>query len=275
MPQSLLTPIFIKTEDDMPWPDEPVFYLLTRDNLYLCRNHPYFRSCVPAPRFPTELAEHATSLHARFPAIPRAALERICSFFGYMSDHFGAEAIVLLAWDASQQRVSTIVPRQVATVRRSHWRADPIGVKYEMPTHLSDDVTIFCDIHSHCEIAAYASATDIHDEQSFAGLHIVVGRLHQEPPDFHAEAVVDGTRFSIPLRSVCEGYHQRSSTFPETWLRRIEVVDQATYTKLQFESEDRGPPPEVDKSSGKPTDAPRTANKDSKENPNHDGQPPK
>ena len=47
-PNSLLTPILLKTADTMPWPeDESVFHLVTSDGLFLCRNHPFFTSSVP------------------------------------------------------------------------------------------------------------------------------------------------------------------------------------------------------------------------------------
>ena len=51
------------------------------------------------------------------------------------------------------------------------------------------NLTLFGDIHSHVDEPAYASGTDKWDERYRAGLHIVVGRLGQEPPELHIEAV--------------------------------------------------------------------------------------
>ena len=233
---ALITPIYVKTTDDMPWPDHPVFYLLSADSLYLCRNHRHYRSCVPAPRWPTELAPHAASLVPRFPTIPRDQLEQICGFFSHLSDHHGAESIALLAWDESAQQVRTLVPRQIAAVSQSSSGHNfPIGVKYQFPRGLPADWVVFCDIHSHCEMAAYASQTDIDDEFSFAGLHLVVGRLYQEPPQFHAEGVVDGARFSIEPDHVIEGYRHRVS-FPDEWLDQVVVTDYRTFRDFDFDN---------------------------------------
>ncbi|MGB6045627.1 MAG: hypothetical protein WBF93_20905 [Pirellulales bacterium] len=235
--QSLITPIFVKESDDMPWPEHRVFYLLTGDNIYICRNDRYFRSCVPARLWPTELARHVASLVPKYPLIPQEMIERICGFFGHMSDLHGAEAIVLLAWDNGHQQVRTIVPEQVAAVSQGSWGTPhPIGVKYKFPHDLPRDWDVFCDIHSHCEMAAYASHTDVEDEDTLNGLHIVVGRLHQEPPEFHAEAVVDGTRFAIAPPKVIAGYQERSS-FPSEWLEQATVTNLKKYRDFSFESD--------------------------------------
>ena len=58
-----MTPVYLKVSEDMPWPKkEKVFYLLSRDGLFLCRNHEFFSSSVPAPKAPSELAGHERQL---------------------------------------------------------------------------------------------------------------------------------------------------------------------------------------------------------------------
>jgi hypothetical protein len=235
---SLITPIYAKQSEDMPRPKDPVYYLLAADNLYLCRNHPQYTSCVPAPQWPTELASHVTSLVPNYPRIPRDQLEQICGFFGYLSDEWSAEAIALLAWDEHQRQVRTIVPRQVAAVSQGKWGPTcPIGVKYEIPRDLPSHWSVFCDIHSHCDMAAFASQTDIDDEDSRTGLHVVVGRLHREPPEFHVEAVVDGTRFLLDWQAVSDGYRSRT-VFPRKWLEQVVVTNYATFRDFAFDEED-------------------------------------
>lgn len=234
----LITPIYIKKSMAMRSPTDPVYYLLTSNCLYLCRNHPYYRSCVPAPRWPTELVPHAASFAPKFPPIPQDQFERICGFFGHMSEEHRAEAIVLLAWDSIDQMVRTIVPQQVSAVSAgSRGLAYPIGVKYRFPQNLPKHWTVFSDIHSHCTMAAYASQTDIDDEDNFTGLHIVVGRLHQEPPEFHVEGVVDGTRFPLQWESVVSGYECRDA-FPKEWMDQIVVTNYATFCDFDFDGED-------------------------------------
>ena len=180
-------PVLLKTGPELPWPDdEPIFYVLGRDGLHVCRNHEFFRSCVPAVRGPSELEEQGSFLTPRFPRIPRAVFELAVGFFDRVADRHGSEAAVLLAWDRAAQRVRLVVPDQTATMSRG-WEGHgtPIGVHYVPPTNLPTDWVPFGDIHSHVHFAAYASYTDREDETHSAGLHVVVGRIHCEPPEVH------------------------------------------------------------------------------------------
>jgi PRTRC genetic system protein A len=222
----LLTPILLKTEEDTPWPDdESVFYLLTANGLYLCRNHPFFTSSVPVSQWPQELAEHAPFLRLRYPRIPQRRFEQIVGFFAIIGESFGAEAAVLLAWDKVRRRFEIIVPPQRSRVSRG-WGGQcyPLSVEYDMPP-LPEDWIWLGDIHSHADEPAFASFTDEKDEQHRPGLHIVVGRILSEPPQFHIEAIVDGMRFRVKnTETVLEGYERRRvSEVPGEWIDQVEV----------------------------------------------------
>src|SRR5439155_1382120 len=118
--------------------------------------------------------------------------------FARVAEMHGAEAGVLLAWDARARRLRVLVPEQRATVSQG-WRGRryPIGLHYETPNDLPRELTLLGDVHSHVDEPAYSSGTDRQDEAHRPGLHIVVGRISEEPPEFHVEAVVDGTRFTV------------------------------------------------------------------------------
>lgn len=221
----LMTPIYIKSRPDMPWPEEEkAFYVLSASGLFLCRNHPFFQSSVPAPHWPSELSTQRTFLELRYPRVPRKLFETIVGFFDRIGELHGSEAGVLLAWDRAAQRVRLIVPEQQATVSRSWFGGVyPIGLHYEVPTDLPAAWTIIGDVHSHVNEAAYASGTDKYDETYRAGLHLVVGRLYREPPELHMEAVVDGHRFPIEPAQVLEGYDKRRLRVPKKWLERVKV----------------------------------------------------
>jgi hypothetical protein len=226
-----ITPVLLKTAADLPWPeDERIFYILGRDGLYVCRNHEFFQSCVPAQRGPSELEEQASFLTPRFPTIPRGLFERAVGFFDRVAELHGSEAAVLLVWDGSEQRVRLVVPEQTATVSRA-WDGYrcPIGVHYVPPIDLPRDWVPYGDVHSHVRLPAYASSTDKADETHAAGLHVVVGRIQHEPPEIHVEAVVDGKRFVLDAADVIEEYRQRRTNVPQRWLDRVRV-ETHTYT---------------------------------------------
>ena len=213
-------PVLVKHGAELEWlDDERVFYVLTKDGLMLCRNHPFFKSCVRAPRGPSGLGAQEEFLELGFPRIPQRAFEVIVAFFDHVGFRHGAEATVLLYWDPGRERVRVVCPPQTATVTRySDGYQHPIGLHYTPPVDLPRTWIPFGDVHSHVDLAAYASATDQHDEMHSAGLHVVVGKLYQEPPDVHQEAVVDGARFRCERADAIEGYARRARRFPRGWL---------------------------------------------------------
>jgi len=223
----LHTPIVVWTEGPMPWRDDvEAFYLLAGNGLFMCRNHPFFRSCARAKGFPGELELAEPFLEQRFPRVPRELLERAVGFFSAVADRHGSEAGLFLAWNRDAHEVELVVAAQTATISRSwNGRAHAVGLEYELPVDLPPELMIFGDVHSHVYAAAYASGTDVHDEVDKPGLHVVVGRIDREPPELHAEIVVDGTRFHVEPEDVVEGYERRRDDFPAAWMDQVEVED--------------------------------------------------
>jgi len=222
--KKLLTPLYIKADPEQPWPADRTFYILAGTGLYLCRNHELFTSCVPARSWPAELAEQATFLKTRYPKVPRRLMESAVGFFDAVYECHRAEAAVVILWDGQRKSMRLEAPQQTSTVGRNWYgEAYPVDVHYELPTDLPPDCHVLGDIHSHCDYAAYASYVDKTDETHRPGLHMVVGRIRQEPPEFHAEIVVDGTRFRVRTELVIEDYRQRRMDFPSQWMDRVKV----------------------------------------------------
>jgi hypothetical protein len=226
MPQ---IPIYLKTADDVPRPEDPEFYWLTRSGVYLCRNHPFFESDAPVRRMPGSLAEHRPACHVAFPLVGIAALEYVVGFFSEVYYRHGAEAIVLVYWDLRRKRYRLEVPLQKARV----WQPQSgipfaIDVTYDIPTPLPRDHLLIGDIHSHADLQAYSSGVDTNDERHRDGMHVVVGCVNREPPQFHLEMTVDGCRFPLCFSQFFRGYRARRDNVPEAWLRRVEI--QATHS---------------------------------------------
>ena len=86
-PDSLFTPLYLKVDDEMKWPEnEKVFHLLSRDGLFICRNNDFYRSCAPARNWPGELASQKPFIELKFPRIPRVLIERIVGFFSEIAE---------------------------------------------------------------------------------------------------------------------------------------------------------------------------------------------
>jgi len=232
VPVPTLKTLFMKRDGEFEWPaDRRMFYLLANSGLYKCRNHEFFRSCVRATGGPGELDAQEPFMECSFPLIPQVLFEQVVGFFDKIRKLHNSEASVLLAYDRDNESVELVVPDQTATVvRYSDGYQYPIGLFYYPPTDLPPNWIIFGDIHSHVDLAAYSSGTDVEDELHSAGLHVVVGRLSREPMDTHVEAVVDGERFEMRIEDVVEGYEARSSDVPLEWIERVEIEASSSWT---------------------------------------------
>ena len=224
MSQQLLTPIHIKFDDAAePSDDTPVCHVLAGNGLFTRRKHPFFTSCVVSREWPGELARQEQYLKLHCPKVPQSMMQRIVGFFHRIAKMHGSEAAAILFWDRSERRVRVKIPLQQATVNEG-WNGSryPTDVRYETP-QVDDDLSLFGTVHSHVDGPAYASHVDRHDESHLTGLHIVVGRIGQEPPELHCEYVVDGVRFRVDTRAVIEGYDKRDTEVPEAWIERVQA----------------------------------------------------
>ncbi len=221
--QGLMTPIYIKENADDPRPEDKVFYLLSSTGLFLCRDHEFYRSCAPVKKWPSELADQRAYIEPNFPSLSRETIEQIVGFFTAMAESHQCEVGVYLIHEKETGEVLVHVPRQLSTVSAG-WnnRNYPIGMKYESLDPLPTHQAILGTVHSHVYQPAYSSGIDIHDEVDKPGMHLVVGCLDKNPPDFHAEAVVDGARFPLDVFSVIDDY-RAPAQFPEEWIEQVTV----------------------------------------------------
>jgi hypothetical protein len=221
----MTVPVYLKTDPDMPRPTDPEFYLIAREGTYFCRNHPFFESDTPSQRQPRALAEHRARCRVQYPKLPVSAVEFVVGFFHRIYQLHESEAIVLLYWDLRQERYRLYVPPQKPTVWLSSWNTrSPMDVAYRVPTDVPPHWLLVGDMHSHADLDAYASYVDKSDERHRDGIHIVVGRVQDDPPDFHQELAVDGSRFNLRFEHIMQGYRARRTIIPQAWLDRVEVV---------------------------------------------------
>jgi hypothetical protein len=208
----------------MTRPTDPEYYLVTRSGTFMCRNHAFFTSDVRTTRHPSTLEFHAEKCWVRYPKLSQAALEFVVGFFDQVYSLHGSEAVVLLLWDLGRKRYKLWIPDQKPTVwETSGGYRSSTDVAYEVPVPLPRNHLLVGDIHSHADLGAYASYQDRHDESYRDGIHVVVGRINDEPPQFHLEIAVDGQRFLLKFDQFLQGYRQRRRIIPRVWMEQVKV----------------------------------------------------
>jgi hypothetical protein len=91
-----MLPIYLKDQDFSP-PDDPLYYLLTKDGLFLVKSTPFFAAAVPVQGIPwLEAQEPEVRLTA--PPLPASLLLQALAFFRAVFSRYKSEAVVLLAW---------------------------------------------------------------------------------------------------------------------------------------------------------------------------------
>ena len=221
----LVTPVYLNTGPGGAAPTEEAAYVLSGNGLFLHRNHPFFTSCLPARTWPGELGTTEPAFTPRYPRIPADQLERAVGFFAAVARLHQSEAALLIAWDTRAERIRLLVPIQrCTTLSTGTGNEIPVGVHYRPPP-MPGHFTLIGDMHSHVDGEARSSSVDRSDEQYRPGLHIVVGRIHREPPDFCVDAVVDGFRFGLDPATVLDlaSYRKRPARVPERWLSKVTV----------------------------------------------------
>lgn len=232
------TPVYVKTDDKFVWPQDKMFYLLTRQGLFLGRNHLWFKSCVPVQKGPGELADQKEFCETDYPQIPRVLFEKAVGFFHHIYEEKNWESALLIVMNKLTNQVELICPEQ---------KADWGTVKYDVPT-LPHHLLLIGDIHAHGNGSPEPSMTDEDDEMHRPGLHIVAGGLLMEPPEIYCAVVADGKRFKITKPwEMIEDYIQRNKQFPEEWLTKITKIEyKTTYYNgggVYYNGAKREPPP--------------------------------
>jgi hypothetical protein len=184
-------PIYLK-EDHFEEPDDPIYYLVTRDGLFQVKRNPLFHARTKVRGLSWLLPEQEAAC-LQLPLIPTSLLTEIVSFFREVFEAYRAEAVVLLYFNRDDGGYRMTIPKQ--QVAGGHCR-------YEIGPTPAGWLRVGT-IHSHASADAFHSELDDEDERHDDGLHMTVGNLDGEV-SLVCSLVVDGRRFTLKPSEVFE-----------------------------------------------------------------------
>jgi hypothetical protein len=161
------------------------------------------------------------------PLIPRVIVDKLDEFFRLVDTQHGTESIVLLTFDpkyeGSPEGWGVLVPDQVNT--SVHCKYDADSIVDQKP----EDVLIVGSVHSHPNMAAYASGTDHADQADFDGIHITYGwqkSVNGGATQYHIELQMAGTAYTLKPEDVFEGVVSLKEPDPEVveWTTKVKKV---------------------------------------------------
>jgi len=170
--------------------EEPqgLHYAVASNGTFLVLDTDWAHAVVPVTEMP-DLKEVEKSATWKLPNIPAELVYQVAKFFREVRDANKCEAAVLLHYGAVGWAVT--VPNQKVMPAHVHWdwTADQrVPGKRCVGT-----------MHSHVDMVAGHSGTDIDDEAQIDGLHVTLGRMDKLPHrlDIDAEIVIRGSRFEV------------------------------------------------------------------------------
>ena len=184
-------PVYLK-EDGFEEPNDPIYYLVTRDGLFQVKRNLLFHAKTKV-RGLTWLMPEQEAARLQLPPVPAAILAEIVAFFLEIFRAHRAEAVALLYFNQAEKRYDLKIPTQ--QVAGGHCR-------YEIGPTPTGWVRVGT-IHSHAAADAFHSELDDEDERHDDGLHVTIGNLDGEV-SVACSLVVDGRRFTLEPSEVFE-----------------------------------------------------------------------
>jgi len=165
------------------------------------------------------------------PPIPRIIIDKLDEFFRLVDAQHHTESIVILTYDTTKEGPEgwgVLVPEQENTSVHCKYDADSIA---ELKP---DHVMIVGSVHSHPNMAAYASGTDHADQADFDGLHITYGwqnNVNGGATQYHIELQIGGSAYTLKPEDVFETYTLLKEPDPEVvqWSSKVKKA-QPLYT---------------------------------------------
>ncbi len=198
------------------------YYIVAGDGLYIHKPVHYGHVIVPiekAANLP-ELGAPAV-LFKQIPKIPTAMLGQAWSFFRDVFNEQKTEAMLDITWHR-EHGYRFYVPQQDNTTGHVNARRNP--------AHYSPGWRLVATIHSHCNFAAFHSGTDKADAAKLDGLHMTIGHVDTDHPQWAAMIAIGGNTWDLKLDEVTDGSPD-PMPYPAWWHRYVNTEKFASETK--------------------------------------------
>ncbi len=203
--------VYLK-EDGFKEPDDPIYYLVTRDGLFQVKRNLLFHARTKI-RGLSWLMPEREGARLQLPPVPAAILAEIVAFFQEVFLAHRAEAVVLLYFNQREKRYELKIPKQQVAGGHCRYEIGPTPAGWLRAG----------TIHSHAAADAFHSELDDEDERHDDGLHVTIGNLDGEV-SVACSLVVDGRRFTLKPSDVFEDAVPGTPAV-EARERTLQVVD--------------------------------------------------
>jgi len=183
-------------------PEEDYYFVVARNGVFMHKDAGIVRATlrVPVDRL-SFLENHEEEAELLVNPVPFSLFAQVYNFFAAVFAKHHTEATVVLFYNEETGVWSVAVPQQTTTYN---------NVRYDRTISLEEEGFVQAGtIHSHCDFGAFHSGGDMHDEESFDGLHVTIGNVNSSHPTVSATVVVNAHRFHQDLDRYLEGVEEK------------------------------------------------------------------
>ena len=153
--------------------------------------------------------------------IPAELIGQAWHFFRHIWNKHHTEAMVDITWHPTKG-YRLFVPKQ--STSGSHVSA------IRNPEHYERGSRHVGTIHSHCNFTAFHSGTDTGDADDHDGLHITIGHVDKNPPEYAVMVSVDKIRWDFKIEEVING-EIKFTTHPAWWDKFVDTSNRSHFGK--------------------------------------------
>lgn len=202
------------------------YYVAAKEGLYLYKHTSLGKVILP---YYSKGFEHLPAISGagiggtfwwEAPKIPRNVISQAWSFFADIYSRQQTEACLFILYNPSRTRnpYKLWCPPQVVSGTSVKWLN-------ESPNY-GDGWQAVGTIHSHCAFDSFHSGTDEMDADQFDGVHLTIGHVNTDKPDFVALVSISTTKCNYEDASlIAEIDNLRPMRYPRRW-REIVVVQE-------------------------------------------------
>lgn len=202
--------------------DTGIAYVVGRNGAFIVKENAIFRATVPVTTLPMlENVPDANQVEYRLPPLPIHLVHQVVRFFRQVHVEYGTEAILFIRFDPETGAFDFLAPEQWVT---------PSHCDYDTPNTENPQHLLVGSIHSHGNMSAFHSPTDVEQEAPWDGIHATFGNIRNKAIDIVTSLVVNGTRHKLDPEdvfdglSVCPWDHWMSVKKPSKKQRRLAAV---------------------------------------------------
>lgn len=166
---------------------------------------------------PVVLKEYPELFHFNGKKLPAHIMIQAHDFFRKVWNKQKTESSAYICYNAYTQKYKLFIPEQYVTAASVEHKLEPGAIK--------DGYYPIGTAHSHCDFSAYHSSIDTHDMEQMPGIHITIGHVDQDEPEYAIAIGIGKTRFDLEWDTIIDdevvldknGY----DTAPDWWLEFV------------------------------------------------------